>query len=953
MSSPTQFHGPNIGYVIELYEQYRDNPESLDADTRAFFAEWSPIDALNGAVTEVSIGDGAAVDMKTVVGAVSFARSIRQFGHLAARLDPLGTPPPDDPELSPDAHGITYDDLHNLPAGLIIDGPIARSASSAYEAIQELRNIYCSTTGYDNEHISNPEQRNWLREAIESRRYRFDGSGDEARDVLRRLSQVEALEQFLQRTFPTKYRFSIEGLDVMVPMLDEIVNYAKTSNVELMMLAMAHRGRLNVLAHIMDKPYQRILADFKDTRERIEEIDAVGYTVDDVKYHKGAVNEVEDSQLTIKMPFNPSHLEQVNPVTVGRARAAGTDRHQPGYGNYTAGRTMQVIIHGDAAFTGQGIVAETFNLSRLPGYRTGGTLHIIANNQLGFTTNPEDGRSTMYASDLAKGYRVPIVHVNADDPAACIEVARLAFEFQNRFEKDFLIDLIGYRRHGHNELDQPGFTQPLMYRNMDEHPRVRQVWANTLAASGSVSAEDAEAYVDEFMDLMRSEYDAMKADQEGIADPNPKKPPQGAAKEQVTAIDETTLHEINDGLSATYEGFNFFPSGRLEKSIRSRRDLGESLDDPAIDWATAEELAFATILAEGTPIRLTGQDSQRGTFSHRHAVLHDVETGEELVPLHRFPQAKAAFDIYNSPLSEAAVVAFEYGYNIESEDSLVIWEAQYGDFVNGAQTIIDEFVTSAREKWGLRPSLVMLLPHGHEGAGPDHSSGRVERFLELAAKTNMRIANCTTAAQFFHLLRRQALLLKKDPLPLIVMTPKSLLRNPNVYSSLRDFTEGRWQPVLDDADVTPDDVTRLVFCSGKFYYDMATSEYRDHYPHVALVRIEQVYPFPLDALRDVLSRYPNVTQIVWAQEEPKNMGAWEFMSYRLKKMVGMGTPVNYVGRRRSSSPAEGSKTAWSLNQAMITEFAFDWDFDSDSTDPLHEDDEDDIEPSKKTASAKS
>lgn len=933
MTSPIQFYGPNIGYVLELYDRYLEAPDSVDANTAEFFRTWSPDMMLNGGAD--SVGDVPAVDIRKVVGAVEYAQAVRQFGHLVARLDPLERPAPDDPELYPDAHGISDDDLKNLPPGLITDGPVASQSSTAYEAIQRLRAIYCSSIGYDNEHIHIPDERIWLREAIESRRYRFGWGNDENIKMLERLTQVEALEHFLQRAFPTKYRFSIEGLDVMIPMLDEVVRYAgETTNTKNLYIGMAHRGRLNVLAHIMQRDYQRILAEFKDTREHADEVDAIGWTVDDVKYHKGAMHVVPKTGLTIKLTPNPSHLEAANPVVIGMARAAATVRDKPGAIEFDPFATMQVLIHGDAAFPGQGIVAESFNLSKLPGFGVGGTLHIIANNQLGFTTLPTDARSTLYASDLAKGFQIPIVHVNADDPAACIEVARLASAYTAVFEKDFLIDLVGYRRYGHNELDEPGFTQPLMYKTVRQHDTVRTLWASVLVEKGEISADEVQGVVKKHTDFLQSELNAMEAAQEGIADLHTPEPPKGLAKSMDTHVEADALIALNGGLAGTYEGFNFY-SSRFEKTIRNRRTTLNDPEKRAMDWGTAEEFAFASILADAIPIRFTGQEAQRGTFSHRHAVLHDATSGRELLPLQEFPQAKASFEISNSPLSEEAVLGFEYGYNVEAQDALVIWEAQYGDFVNGAQNIIDEFITSAREKWGETPSLVMLLPHGHEGAGPDHSSARVERFLSMAAKTNMRVVNPTTAGQYFHLLRRQALLLESDPLPLIVMSPKSLLRNPNVAASMNDLTSGKWQPVIDDDTVDPKAVTRLVFCSGKFYYDLAGAGFRDQYPDVAVVRVEQLYPFPVPELREVWKEYPNVTQIVWAQEEPKNMGAWEFAGYRLKKLVGMGTPVNYVGRRRSSSPAEGSKTAWAINQSMVTEYAFDWDFKTNEPNPRH------------------
>jgi len=925
MLANTLFHGANAGYILELYERYQQSPDAFDAATRRFFEQWTPQLADN--VSQVMASD-SLIDMQKVVGAIGYAQAIRLYGHLEAKLDPLGQPSPSDPELNPAMHGVTLDDLRALPAALI-DGPLAQNSDHMLEVTQKLRTIYSGSIGYDNDHIRMPAERQWLREAAESRRYQLVPQAEDLRALLERLMQIDAFENFLQRTFPTKYRFSIEGLDMMVPMMDEMVLLAAQAGIETMAVAMAHRGRLNVLAHVMHKPYDQILLDFKDFAEVQAAHDAIGWTIDDVKYHKAWQRRVPTANgqtLTLTMPPNPSHLEAVNPVAVGMARAAGTTVNRRGAPSFDPRKTLQILIHGDAAFPGQGVVAETFNLSRLPGYWTGGTIHFIANNQVGFTTLPKDGRSTLYASDLAKGFKVPILHVNADDPAACIEVARLAFAYQEHFESDFLIDLIGYRRYGHNELDEPGFTQPKMYEIVRKHPPVRQLWQAVAVQRGAVTPQEAEAMLMRYDHQLQEVYDNLKPEDDKTEIKEPPQP--GTARKTKTAVTMDQLIAINDGLVGTLEGFNFY-SPRFEKTIRARRTTLNDPALPAIDWATAEEFAFATILADGTPIRLTGQDSERGTFSHRHAVLYDAQTGQPLTPLCEFPQAQAAFEVRNSPLSEMAALGFEYGYNVQAPDRLVIWEAQYGDFINGAQTIVDEFITSAREKWGQTPSLVLLLPHGHEGAGPDHSSGRLERWLQLAAKKNIRIANCTTAAQYFHLLRRQAALLKSDPLPLIVMAPKSLLRNPDVACRPLDLVgESRWQPIIDDPRADPTVVRRLVLCSGKFYYDLIGSEWRDKYPEVAIVRVEQLYPFPSDDLKALFERYSAVEQIVWAQEEPKNMGAWEFMQYRIKKMVGIGIPVNYVGRRRSSSPAEGSKTAHQINQALIVEYAFTWKFDN-------------------------
>ncbi|MCU0465454.1 MAG: 2-oxoglutarate dehydrogenase E1 component [Anaerolineae bacterium] len=923
----TPFYGANEGYVLDLYERFRENPQSLDPQTRAFFASWSP-EALTGGLDAVANGQVSAADaadtqrlMQRAVGAVNFAQAIRQFGHVQANIDPLGAERPGDPELDPAFHGITWDDLRGLPASLV-GGPIAAHAIDAHEAVQQLQAVYCGSIGFDNDHIRIPEERNWLREAAESRRYRYEwSSGDTSVKLLDRLAQVEAFEQFLQNTFPTKYRFSVEGLDTMIPMLDEIIRLSGSTGMNTIAIAMAHRGRLNVLAHIMGKPYAQILSEFRDTLLQ----DDVGYTHGDVKYHKGVRYQVgkntHNQPLIVTMPPNPSHLEAANPVAVGMARAAGTQTDHPGPAKFDPSQTMQVLIHGDAAFPGQGIVAETFNMSQVPGYWTGGTIHIIANNQVGFTTLPADGRSTLYASDLAKGFKAPIFHVNADDPAAVIEVARIAFGYQNEFEKDIVIDLVGYRRHGHNEMDEPMYTQPVMYKGVRAHPSVRHLWADQLVQRGGLSAEQAQALYDKHTTTLQSIYDTLPPSNEFIE--KQPEPPRGAASSVITAVDFEALADLNQSLGGIPDEFNF-TSVRFKNTLADRRRAFDEPDEARVDWATAEELAFASILAEGTPIRLTGQDCERGTFSHRHAVLRDVKNGEKFVPLHNIPQVKATFEVYNSPLSEEAVLGFEYGYSVQEPGRLVIWEAQYGDFANTAQVIIDQFIMSGRDKWGQTPSLVMLLPHGSEGAGPDHTSARLERYLQQAANTNVRICYPTTAAQYFHLLRRQALLLKVDPLPLIVMSPKSLLRKDSVKSTVRELATGRWRPVISDADVDPMEVTRLVLTTGKLYYDLVESEYRASNPHVAVARVEQLYPFPKVDLMAVVNAYPNLKQLVWAQEEPRNMGAWDYIGWRLRKLVGPDLKIFPIGRRRSASAAEGSKNAFFANQQWVVKDTFTW-----------------------------
>jgi len=910
------FGGVNAGYVVELYERFRQNPESVDPATREVFESWIPAEA-----TESASGV-RGVDVHVIVGAANLAESIRRYGHLAAQLDPLGSQPIGDPSLSPRAHGISDDDLKQLPATLV-GGPVAESSANAFEAIETLRRVYCSTTGFDYAHIFVPEERAWLRHAAESGRFlpSMDPAGMEM--LLDRITQVEVFERFLHRTFPGKTRFSIEGLDMLVPILDEMISGAANQGARHTIIGMAHRGRLNVLAHVLEKPYAQILAEFKDpvlARQLRLDLGWMG----DVKYHAGASTPVPSGQGFITMPPNPSHLEAVDPVVVGMARASGTDTDHPGAPLFEGTTTLPILIHGDAAFPGQGIVAETLNLSRLSGYDTSGTIHIIANNQLGFTATPDESYSTSYASGLARGFKIPIVHVNADDPIACLEAARLAWEYRARFGLDFLIDLIGYRRFGHNEGDEPAFTQPMMYKKVSSHPTVREQFATMLTEKGTMPAGAGDAMVKKYFTELEQAYASLKPE-EDFRPPVSEPAPAGIASRTETAVPLEQLRAINAGLMKAPEGFTFHK--KLERGRERRSAVLNDPAEPTIDWAAAEELAFATILADGIPIRLTGEDVERGTFSQRHAVFHDAETGHRFVPLQQFPQARASFEIHNSPLSENGAVGFEFGYNIQEPGRLVVWEAQYGDFINGAQVVLDQFVTSSRAKWGLQPSLVFLLPHGYEGQGPEHSSARPERLLQASAGITLRVVNCTTAAQYFHLLRRQAALLRRDPLPLFVLTPKSLLRNPATASTPHELAEGRFRSVIDDMDAVrrANSIRRVVLCSGKVYVDLASSDRRRAAGDVALVRVEQLAPFPVVSLREVLDGYPSLRDVVWLQEEPENMGAWEFMRPLLEELIADRCPLRYIGRARSASPSEGSLAWHQLNQRAMIERAFDLD----------------------------
>jgi len=962
----SSFGGINEGYVLELYERFRQDPSSVDPATRAAFergftpealgraealphdgssrAKALPHDGEPEAETRPGLSAGALAEaevrspkpglpavasakagpderqLQRIVATVNLAECIRKFGHLAARIDPLGAEPIGDPSLTPGNHGLTEADLRALPAWLV-GGPAAEGRETAWDAIEALRRIYCSSTGYDYAHIFPPEEREWLRHAAEACRFRPPNDPLAGPELLDRITKVETFERFLHRTFPGKTRFSIEGLDVLVPVLDEIIVDAASDGVKQVFIGMAHRGRLNVLAHILQRDYATLLAAFKDAQRDQPFHEDLGWT-GDVKYHAGARTAVRPGgELTISLPPNPSHLEAVDPVVAGMARAAATDAASGGRIAVDPTRTLAILIHGDAAFQGQGVVAETLNLSRLPGYRIGGTIHIIANNQLGFTATGKESYSTSYASGMARGFKIPIVHVNADDVEASLEAARLAIAYRSKFRLDFIIDLIGYRRHGHNEGDEPSFTQPVMYAKITQHPSVRERWANELQASGVQLPEPPEALVKKHTAALEQSLSRAQENPQDL-DRMPESPPRGIARKVPTAVPLDRLRALNEVLSKTPEGFTVHR--KLERIRERRKSLLDDPDAATIDWAAAEELALASVLDDGVPVRFTGEDVERGTFSHRHAVLHDAATGRRYFPLQNLPGAKAAFEIRNSPLTENATVGFELGYGIQEPGRLVIWEAQYGDFINGAQVVIDEFLTSGRAKWGLLPSLVLLLPHGFEGQGPDHSSARVERFLEATADINLRIANCTTSAQFFHLLRRQAALLRTDPLPLIVLTPKSLLRHPAVASRPRDLAEGRFLPVIPDEEAMrqPRKVRRLLLCSGKVYVDLAASELRPKDHAIAICRIEQLYPFPWADLKPVFEGLPELDEVVWVQEEPENMGAWPNLRSKLEDAIDGRWPLRYVGRARSASPAEGTMAWHAVNQRTLIAEAF-------------------------------
>ena len=889
----------NDGYIAEAFENYRRDPSSVDESWRQFFRFAENLGGVLPTSAETAGAPRGAIDaslLAKAAGAASLADSIRAYGHLAAEIDPLGNTPPGTPELTPEFHGLTEADLSAIP------GTVLRSSEpTAADAVARLRSLYSSNIGFEFDHLGQAAEREWLKTEIESGRLHQPLSADEKKAVLRRLTEVDGLERFLGRVYQGYKRFSIEGIDMMVPMLDTAIESSASHGAREVCIAMAHRGRINVLAHILQKPYKTIFGEFEGKHPATNAESETG----DVKYHLGFVSnrKIGETEVRVSLIPNPSHLEFANPILQGGARARqtiianGAERDEAS--------VVPVCIHGDAAFPGEGVVAETFNMSRLRGYRVGGTLHIIANNQVGFTTDPDDGRSTHYSSDLAKGFEVPIVHVNAEDANTCIRVMQLGVEYRAKFGKDFLVDLVGYRRHGHNETDEPAFTQPAMYTQIKSHPSPREVWGQRLVAEGLVTADDVKALDAE----IAANYERIQSGASAID--GEQSPPAEAPKPAPTVENPRAdkLVALNEQLLAWPQSFK--PNSKLAKTLRRRREtMG---DTGGIDWGHAEALAFASMLTEGTSVRISGQDVERGTFSHRQAVLHDAETGEVYTPLQHLPDASGKFEIYNSPLSETAVLGFEYGFSTASSKAVVLWEAQFGDFVNVAQPIIDQFIVSDRAKWGQASSLVMLLPHGYEGQGPEHSSARLERFLQSCAENNMYVAYPSTPAQYYHIVRRQSTDTRRRPL--ILMQPKSLLRMPEAASRLSDLTESGFATVIDDAAVADrrDGITRLVFCTGKMYYDLAAKRS----PHIALVRVEQLYPWPDKEVAAIVDLYPSVEEVVWAQEEPKNMGAWTFVSPRLRVSTGNAMIVRYIGRPERASPAEGYVSAHKAEQERI------------------------------------
>jgi 2-oxoglutarate dehydrogenase E1 component len=927
-----QFYGPNKGYIEEQYDLYKENPEAVEPSIKEMFDQFGAPKWLDQQA-QVAVSEASETDVTKLTSAIKLVEAIRRFGHLEADIYPVGLKNKTGLKnkettelLNPESYGLTEADLEGMPAAWLWEKAPAH-VETGLDAVNTLKKYYSGTMTFQFDHVHNSEELTWLRDMIESGKARMEMPKEERTKLMERLAEVEGFEKFLHKTFVGQKRFSIEGLESMVPMLDQTIHDANEDDIGNVMIGMAHRGRLAVLAHVLGKPLDKIFSEFSASPDKelipSEGSRGINYGwTGDVKYHFGAEREVKDGDHSTRVILanNPSHLEFVNPIVEGFARAEQDDRTERGYPKRDIQKAFSVQIHGDAAFIGEGVVAETLNLGGLPGYNVGGTIHIIANNLLGYTTNQEDGRSTRYASDLAKGFEIPVVRVNADDPISCVSAMRMAYEYRKKFKKDFLIDLVGYRRYGHNEMDEPRTTQPLLYQEIDEHPSVANLFAQSLAEKGYIE----EGYIDEVnekvMNDLREIYDSMA--EKNVIEEERQAMPQvlqnGLGKYEDTAVDLDTLKELNQGLLRRPEGFNGFK--KTERILSRRSDALE--EGNKADWGTGEALAYASILKDGIPIRITGQDTERGTFAHRHMVLHDIETGEKYSPLHGL-DVEASFDIRNSPLSETAVLGFEYGYSIQSPETLVIWEAQFGDFANVAQVIFDQFIAAARAKWGDKSNMVLLLPHGYEGQGPEHSSARLERFLQMAAENNWIVAYPTSSAQLFHLMRRQAKLGGNvEARPLVIMTPKSsMIRNQRMASSAEEFSEGKFEALRNQPNlkVSKKNAKRLLLGTGKVMVDIEEqiANSNENYDWLRAMRIEQIYPFPKKALEKELKQLPNLEEIVWVQEEPKNMGSWDFVVEYLRDLLKEGQTLRYVGRERRSSPATGLPTVHKYEQARI------------------------------------
>jgi len=920
----------SLDYIDDLYVQYVRDPASVSENWRKYFEQFLVGNGSSGKNRPSSEGGGSAKTRGNDKGQSStndstaqalwlariqdrvnnLVREYRVRGHLVANLDPLGFDRPDSPELNPNVYGLNQEDLSRPFNGASVETELGGTIDAI---LTRLRNTYCRSIGAQFMHIDRRNIRDWLQRRMETTENRLELSHDVQRRIYARLADATIFEEFVRRKFVGAKTFSLEGAETLIPMLDLALEKASQHNVKEVVMGMAHRGRLNVMANILKKRAMNIFWSFDDPNPEMNRGGG------DVRYHLGYSSDwttASGDNLHISLCFNPSHLEFVNTVAQGRTRCKQDRRRDE-----RRQEVMTILIHGDAAFAGEGVVQETLNLSELEGYKTGGTLHVVINNQVGFTTEPKEGRSTTYATDIAKMLQIPIFHVNGEDPEAVAQVVSLAMDFRKEFQRDVVIDLYAFRRWGHNEGDEPRFTQPRMYAEIDRRASVREQYLNRLLELGKISPEEAEGIQQERTEKLESEFAASKneafvPDTQTLAanwsdyfgGPEP-------LADTPTGCDTEKLSTLLDALTRLPE--NFSANKKLKRPMMQRREMAEGKHP--LDWASAEAAAFASLLADGHPIRMTGQDCQRGTFSQRHAVLHDTKDGSTYTPLANLSSDQARLELYNSPLSEAGVLGFEYGYSLDSPDGLVVWEAQFGDFWNCAQVIVDQFIASAEDKWNRLSGLVMLLPHGFEGQGPEHCSARVERFLAMAAEHNIQVCQPTTPAQYFHLLRRQVI--RKWKKPLVVLSPKSLLRHPRVISPLSDLTDGTFRKVLPDEQVSLNDADRLILCTGKVYYDLIEAREEKKLNNVAIMRVEQLYPLSVEELLTSVNEFPAGKPVYWVQEEPTNMGAWPYIKQTFSDDLSEKYKLKRISRVESASPSTGSMAAHKLEQAELIDEA--------------------------------
>ncbi len=924
-SHNTILFGSNISYIASLHKQFQKDSTSISPEWQEFFKDF-PKDSFSEETPHWPKKSHAVTsslnhhEMADAVKVCKLIQAYRTWGHRAAITDPLGlSKPPSHVELDPSWHGLDTTDLQKI----IHVNDLGFEETTLKEVIQKLHETYCRKIAVEFMHLESPKEKKWIQERFENSTHHH--TPHQEKEIFRHVLNAEAFEKFLHVKFPGAKRFGLDGNESLIPALETILEKTVKNGGKEIVLGMSHRGRLAVMTTFLHKPMRFIFALFQGTFIYTEE-EGSG----DVKYHQGYSSDrtVNDHKIHLSLTANPSHLESVYPVVLGKVRGKQTL-----FKDQERKKTLGLILHGDAAFTGQGVVAESLQLAHLPGYGTGGTIHIIVNNQIGFTTNSSESRSSYYCSETAKVIQAPILHVNTDHPRAVVWAAEFAMDFHHQFGRDVVIDLIGYRRYGHNEGDEPTFTQPLTYQKIANHPTVATLYEQTLLQEGVAHEKELKEIRADIESHLQSEYEAstrlqsneeaklepdwLKGDWEGVKSRFEKI--EESLQEIVTGVDVSLLKEL--GRSFITVPASFHLHSKINRQF-SQRKLVFDEDQSNVDWTTAESLAFATLLHEGSPVRLSGQDSGRGTFSQRHAILVDQETEENYVPLNHLPNQKASIEILNSPLSEMAVMGFDYGYSLSNPHTLVIWEAQFGDFSNGAQIIIDQYLSASRSKWLRLSGLVLLLPHGLEGMGPEHSSARLERYLQLCAENNLQVVNCSTPANYFHVLRRQ--LHSPNRIPLIIMTPKSLLRHRLAVSDLSDMDKNtHFKQVIDDT-LKSETVERVILCSGKIYYDLFQYRQDNEKTNVALIRVEQLYPFPAQELEIVLSAYKNA-EVVWCQEEPKNMGAWTFIHHRIEdvlmKIQAHHRKATYVGRNEAASPATGSPNRHTEEQNTIIKVA--------------------------------